>query len=223
MGDLRSSTIVTNNSSSFKSSGGKTGNTVTTVIQCHQPASFSGSNRTTSVDLACQSGSEFGRFRNSLKVLAGGVCRGLGGQSRPIRNLSRNRNRKLSSDSSSDDIKVVNSNDDNNANEEQNEKNKNGVKESTANDEKDENSLIEITNGGEKRYEPKDKGRPKKGSKQVSDIPTTPSLADKDQDDKEELAVPEISNGHEEKTTENQNNSDKTNSGLENEEEKEES
>ena len=49
-----------------------------------------------------------GKFRNSLKVIAGGVCRGLGGQSRPIRNLSRGRGTEdHSSDSSTDDIKVA--------------------------------------------------------------------------------------------------------------------
>jgi len=171
--------------------------TVTTVIQCHIPEASTSIEQAKTLESNQisfnKSGSDFrrpGKFRNSLKVLAGGVCRGLGGQTGPIRNLSRNRNRASSSDSSSDDVKMakkesrdesstnapetntangVDTNDDKadpNINDEPNTNlmDKNDI---SINDGTNVNIIQDLKNTSDvdKIYEPKDKGRSKKSSK----------------------------------------------------------
>ena len=117
MGDLRNNqgslaaTQLTGASGSPKPPSSSAKASVTTVAQCHIPSLAA--SKATSIDFPAHSTS--GRFRTSLKMFAGGMVRGF---SNPGRSHMRNRkdNKKYgddgnSSESSSDEIKLVNDED----------------------------------------------------------------------------------------------------------------
>lgn len=149
------------------------------------------------MDLSIQSTSS-DRLRTGLKIFAGGVCRGFSNPTKPSKRnggLKRgDKHEDESSDSSCDDIKVVKENSSVNRKE-------NSIFNTNGNDHDFAKSLdledsandsqlsslqkVEQSEGvsdGEKPHEPKDKGRPRKASKPISD-PSTPksriSSADK--------------------------------------------